>query len=161
MGAYTEAHGRHRAAHYKLDSSCSRPLQVCTIATMLAFAQRRFSSTVRARTYASVSASSPNPNTVGPFQVFDRSAKRTQKDRAAARDGGARSRTVDYVRDEIADRMIERFQVCSRLPRRAAGLEQQNAGHKTQVRYGPRLGVRSGALLQAVRFGNYTEGNSS
>ncbi|KAI0832824.1 S-adenosyl-L-methionine-dependent methyltransferase [Trametes gibbosa] len=78
---------------------------------MFAFGRRQLSFTVRARTYASVSSSPPlNPNTVGPFQVFDRNAKRAQKDRAAARDGGARSRTVDYVRDEIADRMIERFQ---------------------------------------------------
>jgi hypothetical protein len=44
-----------------------------------------------------------------PFKVFDREAKRLQKDRAAARDGGTRSRTVDYVRDEVANRMIERF----------------------------------------------------
>ncbi|KAI0371520.1 S-adenosyl-L-methionine-dependent methyltransferase [Pilatotrama ljubarskyi] len=65
---------------------------------------------VRRRALASVSSSSINPNSVGPFQVFDRNAKRLQRDRAAARDGGTRSRTVDYVRDEIADRMIERFQ---------------------------------------------------
>jgi len=35
--------------------------------------------------------------------------KRSQKDRAVTRDGGNRSRTVDYVRNEVADRMIERF----------------------------------------------------
>ena len=35
--------------------------------------------------------------------------KRLQKDRAVAWDGGNRSRTVDYVRNEVADRMIERF----------------------------------------------------
>ncbi|EJD01536.1 S-adenosyl-L-methionine-dependent methyltransferase [Fomitiporia mediterranea MF3/22] len=63
------------------------------------------------RSYAAaVAGSSPvNPYTVGPFQVFDRNAKRMQKDRAAIRDGGERSRTVDYIRDEIADRMVERF----------------------------------------------------
>lgn len=44
-----------------------------------------------------------------PFKVFDRQAKRLQKDRAVACDGGSRSRTVDYVRNEVADRMIERF----------------------------------------------------
>lgn len=48
---------------------------------------------------------------VGPFQVFDRNVKRLQKDRAASRDDGARSRTVDYVRDEVADRMMERLMV--------------------------------------------------
>lgn len=45
------------------------------------------------------------------YRVFDRNAKRTQKDRAAGRDGGERSRTVDYVRDEVADRMMERLLV--------------------------------------------------
>ncbi|KAI0638589.1 S-adenosyl-L-methionine-dependent methyltransferase [Trametes polyzona] len=79
---------------------------------MFTLARRRLSAcAASSRGYASVSSSSPiNPNSVGPFQVFDRNVKRMQKDRAAARDGGARSRTVDYVRDEIADRMIERFQ---------------------------------------------------
>ncbi|KAI0920776.1 hypothetical protein AcV7_002811 [Taiwanofungus camphoratus] len=63
------------------------------------------------RSLASISssASSINPNTVGPFQVFDRNAKRLQKDRAAMKEGGVRSRTVDYVREEVADRMMERL----------------------------------------------------
>ena len=63
----------------------------------------------RARLYASLSSSPLNPGSVGPYQVFDRHAKRLQKDRSVARDGGARSRTVDYVREEVADRMIERL----------------------------------------------------
>jgi NADH dehydrogenase [ubiquinone] 1 alpha subcomplex assembly factor 5 len=42
-----------------------------------------------------------------PYQVFDRSVKRLQRDRVA----GDKSRTVDYVRDEVADRMMERFMV--------------------------------------------------
>ena len=57
---------------------------------------------LHSRSFATVSPQSP-------FKVFDRQAKRSQKDRAAARDGGNRSRTVDYVRSEVADRMIERF----------------------------------------------------
>jgi NADH dehydrogenase [ubiquinone] 1 alpha subcomplex assembly factor 5 len=61
------------------------------------------------RSLASLSPSQINTATRSPFQVFDRHAKRLQKDRAAARDGGNRSRTVDYVRDEVANRMIERF----------------------------------------------------
>ena len=66
-----------------------------------------------ARNYASLAGSSnvSNPYTVGPFQVFDRRAKRLQKDRAATRNAGESSRTVDYVRDEVADRMMERFLV--------------------------------------------------
>ncbi|KAJ7246546.1 S-adenosyl-L-methionine-dependent methyltransferase [Mycena haematopus] len=57
---------------------------------------------------AAISSASPssNPHTLGPFQVFDRNAKRIQKDRAALREG---SRTVDYVREEVAERMMERF----------------------------------------------------
>ncbi|KAF8138313.1 S-adenosyl-L-methionine-dependent methyltransferase [Boletus edulis] len=47
--------------------------------------------------------------TASVYRVFDRAAKRTQKDRAASRDGGERSRTVEYVRDEVADRMMERL----------------------------------------------------
>lgn len=49
--------------------------------------------------------------TASAYRVFDRTAKRTQKDRAASRDGGERSRTVDYVRDEVADRLTERLLV--------------------------------------------------
>jgi NADH dehydrogenase [ubiquinone] 1 alpha subcomplex assembly factor 5 len=51
---------------------------------------------------------------VGPFEVFDRKVKRMQKDAAAMREGGNRSRTVDYVREEVADRMMDRLMV-SRL----------------------------------------------
>ena len=58
---------------------------------------------------ASLSPSHINTASQTPYQVFDRHAKRLQKDRAAARDGGNRSRTVDYVRDDVANRMIERF----------------------------------------------------
>ncbi|KAI0722474.1 S-adenosyl-L-methionine-dependent methyltransferase [Earliella scabrosa] len=64
----------------------------------------------RTRSLASVSPTSPIHPSSNPFQVFDRNVKRMQKDRAAARDGGERSRTVDYVRNEIADRLIERMQ---------------------------------------------------
>ena len=45
--------------------------------------------------------------------MFDRNAKMIQKDRAAAHDDGERSRTVDYVREEVADAMIERLLVRS------------------------------------------------
>ncbi|KAF9238808.1 S-adenosyl-L-methionine-dependent methyltransferase [Melanogaster broomeanus] len=47
--------------------------------------------------------------TTAAYQVFDRTAKQKQRDRAVSRDDGERSRTVDYVRDEVADRMMERF----------------------------------------------------
>ena len=61
------------------------------------------------RSFASLSHSQINVATRSPYQVFDRHAKRLQKDRAAARDAGNRSRTVDYVRDDVASRMMERF----------------------------------------------------
>lgn len=65
------------------------------------------------RFLASVTSSPlSNPLSVGPFQVFDRNLKRLQKDRAVERDAGVASRTVDYVRDEVADRMMERLLVC-------------------------------------------------
>ena len=35
-----------------------------------------------------------------------------QRDRAALRNGGSQSRVVDYLRDEVAERMMERFLVC-------------------------------------------------
>jgi len=61
------------------------------------------------RTFASVSGTPLNPTSVGPYQVFDRNAKRLQRDRAATREGGERSRTVDYVRENVADALIERL----------------------------------------------------
>ncbi|KAG1892130.1 S-adenosyl-L-methionine-dependent methyltransferase [Suillus subluteus] len=60
------------------------------------------------RAFVSESSSSFPPAT-GVYQVFDRAAKRKQRDRAVSRDAGVGSRTVDYVRDEVADRMMERL----------------------------------------------------
>lgn len=47
-----------------------------------------------------------------PHLIFDRDAKRKQKDRVALKEEGNSSRLVDYVRDEVADRMMERLLVC-------------------------------------------------
>ncbi|KAG2349213.1 S-adenosyl-L-methionine-dependent methyltransferase [Suillus weaverae] len=61
-------------------------------------------------TRAFASESSPSfPPATGVYQVFDRATKRKQRDRAVSRDAGVGSRTVDYVRDEVADRMMERL----------------------------------------------------
>jgi NADH dehydrogenase [ubiquinone] 1 alpha subcomplex assembly factor 5 len=46
-----------------------------------------------------------------PYQIFDRYAKVLQKDRSAAPSRVQNSRTVDYVRDETAGRLIERMLV--------------------------------------------------
>ena len=50
--------------------------------------------------------------TMQPYIIFDRNAKCKQKDRAAFKEGGSCSRLVDYLRDEVADRMMERLLVC-------------------------------------------------
>jgi hypothetical protein len=63
---------------------------------------------VRRRGMATLS----NVQASSPFAVFDRTAKRIQRDRAALIDGGESSRTVDYLRNEVAERMIERLLVC-------------------------------------------------
>lgn len=51
------------------------------------------------------SAASPN----SPFVVFDRAAKRAQRDRAAS--DKDRSRLTDYVKDEVAGNMVDRLLV--------------------------------------------------
>lgn len=56
-------------------------------------------------------ASTLDGSVLSPFRVFDREVKRMQKDRAAAFKDGEQSRTVDYVRNEVADRLSERFAV--------------------------------------------------
>ena len=45
-----------------------------------------------------------------PFQVFNTEAKRRQRNRAAVLDPGT-SRRTDYLRDEVAIRLAERFMV--------------------------------------------------
>jgi hypothetical protein len=104
------------------------------------------------RSLAAISALPPHkPHTLGPFEVFDRSVKRLQKDRAAARDGGRRSRTADYVRDEVADRMMERLLVSDNLsvPLLCLG---RVLGYKAEIRYNARPWVWAWTLLKAPRF---------
>jgi NADH dehydrogenase [ubiquinone] 1 alpha subcomplex assembly factor 5 len=64
-----------------------------------------------ARSFAAVAPGAPPPQATTPYEVFDRQAKRRQRDRAATRDGGEKSRVTDYLRTEVADRMFERFEV--------------------------------------------------
>lgn len=117
---------------------------------------RALATRANVRNYAAISSSSPptNPNTVGPYQVFDRNAKIMQRDRAAARDGGEKSRTVDYVRDEIAERMMERFMVRDVLcwKRRSRHLPTMYS----QLRILNALSIRSWIWVQdPVIFPNY------
>jgi len=65
------------------------------------------------RAYATLSN---NAHLNQPFTVFDRNLKRIQRDRAAAKNGGQDSRVVDYLRNEVADRMIERLLVSTSCP---------------------------------------------
>jgi ATP-dependent protease HslVU (ClpYQ) peptidase subunit len=73
--------------------------------TMNHFLKRTIHLTRQWRGYASISAQD-----LAPFQVFDRHAKQGQRDLAAAKNNGATSATVDYLRDEVADRMLERLE---------------------------------------------------
>lgn len=84
----------------------SRRDQTCLMASTKFLRNRQITSQLR---YASTNAPISQSNT--PFRVFDRYVKVLQRDRAAAKEGGESSRRVDYVRDEIADRLLERFQV--------------------------------------------------
>ncbi|KAJ3775694.1 S-adenosyl-L-methionine-dependent methyltransferase [Lentinula raphanica] len=88
------------------------------------------------RAYAAISSSGPSPSltthTLGPFQVFDRETKRHQKDQAAYKDGGDSSRTVDYVRDEVADRMMERLEDIKRKFNTIVDLGS-GSGHLTKL----------------------------
>lgn len=56
------------------------------------------------RTYATTSASSNAPH----FRVFDRAAKEAHRTRAAL---SPHSRAVDYLRDTLASRLVERLLV--------------------------------------------------
>ncbi|RPB15363.1 S-adenosyl-L-methionine-dependent methyltransferase [Morchella conica CCBAS932] len=61
-------------------------------------------------------ATASNPNAPPTFQVFNRAVKRLQRDRAAANKEA--SRNVDYLKDEVADRLVERILLINRpLPR--------------------------------------------
>jgi len=67
------------------------------------------------RHYATATSRSASNTGTGPsqgaatFQIFDRNLKRTQRDRAA--DNAEESRKVDYLRDEVANRLAERLLV--------------------------------------------------
>jgi len=82
-------------------------------------------------------------DTVAPahYQVFDRYAKVLQKDRSAIPNRVENSRTVDYVRDEIADRLIERMLVSSRSGFSFVHLNASCTGYQAQVQYRTRSGV--------------------
>jgi hypothetical protein len=113
------------------------------------------------RSFASLSPSQITTATQSPFQVFDRHAKRLQKDRAAARDGGNRSRAVDYVRDEVANRMIERFMASNYSEKLLWGWLRPDPGYKENVLVclGPWVWTRS--FLKTARVGSDAESDNA
>ena len=66
------------------------------------------------RTYATLSPYTPTPTAA--YEVFDEPSKARQRDRALLRlrseEGGGDVSVVDYLRDELAERLSERIEVC-------------------------------------------------
>ena len=85
------------------------------------------------RLYSRSLASVTDTVAPAPYQIFDRYAKVLQKDRSAAPNRVENSRTVDYVRDEIADRLIERMLVSSDLMFCFMCLNVSRIGYQAQV----------------------------
>ena len=70
-----------------------------------------------------------------PYQIFDRYAKVLQKDRSAVPSRIENSRTVDYLRDEVADRLIERILVSPERLFFSVCLSVSRAGYQTKVQH--------------------------
>ena len=60
------------------------------------------------RLFSSSTATRISPPTSSTQIIFDRNVKRMQRNRAAL---GPESRDVDYLRDEVADRLVDRLLV--------------------------------------------------
>jgi hypothetical protein len=71
------------------------------------------------RPYATLSPYTPPPTT--PYEVFDEPSKARQRDRALIRlrskEGGGDHGVVDYLREELAERLSERIEVGTGLER--------------------------------------------
>lgn len=71
------------------------------------------------RSYATLSPYTPPPTT--PYEVFDEPSKARQRDRALIRlrseQGGGDTSVVDYLREELAERLSERIEVSQRSQR--------------------------------------------
>lgn len=81
----------------------------------------------------SSSSSSRSLPPTGTYKVFDRDNVLHHRELAYAKDGGKRSRTVGYLREEIGERVMERFEVrlkpctsCS-SPREATALSDKTS----------------------------------
>ena len=85
---------------------------------------------------------------LAPYQIFDRYAKVLQKDRSAVPSRVKNSRTVDYVRDEIAGRLMERMLVSISFRLFLVHLNTPCVGHQAQVQYRVGSGVRPRSLRE-------------
>ncbi|GAA5949952.1 hypothetical protein JCM3765_007748 [Sporobolomyces pararoseus] len=78
---------------------------------MLSFARSSFpqslKSVINRSTKRGYAVPSFAPSSASPFQVFDRNLKRSQRDRAAANKD--KSRLTDYVKDDVAQSMVDRL----------------------------------------------------
>ncbi|GAA5885508.1 hypothetical protein JCM16303_002234 [Sporobolomyces ruberrimus] len=68
---------------------------------------RGLSSSLNTTAKRSYAVPSFAPSSASPFQVFDRDLKRSQRDRAAA--NKTKSRLTDYVKDDVAQSMVDRL----------------------------------------------------
>ena len=83
--------------------------------TVIVRAQSVLKLSLAVRRYATATSRSTSNTSSAPslgaatFQIFDRDLKRLQRDRAAI--NVEESRNVDYLRDEVAERLAERLLV--------------------------------------------------
>ena len=94
---------------------CSRArnhLQECLAVPRITLSshQRSFATEVSSNPSASTSRASPSIPNPSAYAVFDRNAKRMQKNRAVRKDI-KHSRLTDYIRDEVAGNLVDRLLV--------------------------------------------------
>ncbi|KAK7203283.1 hypothetical protein BZA70DRAFT_74926 [Myxozyma melibiosi] len=90
--------------------------------------------------------SSSRPASVDAMQVFNREVKRKQRDRAAM--NAENSRTVDYLRNEIANRLIERMLLIARRHEVMVDIGA-GAGSVEQAIVGPREDPKDDGVMQS------------
>lgn len=103
------------------------------------------------------------PSSASPFSVFDRTLKVAQRDRAARNKD--RSRLTDYVKDDVAETMVDRLLVRDLTPSLTPRdrlytrciLTSCSAGHQTAIPARARRRIRTGLPRQARRSRHHPE----
>jgi hypothetical protein len=95
-----------------------RPIQRCLATQYIRIPKQQFATTSLARLKGikwnlKLERSASNYTSGAPFQVFNSEIKRHQRNRAAL--DPEICRKTDYLRDEIAMRLVERFMVLHKL----------------------------------------------